>query len=300
MSLQDDRAFKSARAKFHRGRGIFYSREKNEDSSDSSDFEDGWVESLFEELTMQNINMISAVILFWARKRSQPVKALYETIKHGLDRTGEENVSPELCARLFRRMMERADDDFRDDERLNEKGKPLVGPQLVQAYLKERCLEDLERLWAAKDNMSQNASRYLAKRSSKPVLALTRLIGILFRLQMSDENTVHRCIQKLLDNLIVDQPEDSFADHGITSWFELLDNIVVDQPESALADPRITTLTELLSTTGPLLDVIGSKTQMETHFSRINNLIASKKPCKESKQVLEVYYLVLHNIFGGN
>ena len=138
-------------------------------------------------------------------------------------------------------MMEQISPNVRDDGIKNAEGKPIAGGQLFRKYLLNRCQEDFERGWVAKeataaaaatkaseDKAAKDAAEgkedgesalyseeyYAAQKAKRQGLGLIKFIGELFKLQMLTERIMHECVKKLLGN--VDNPEEeeieSFSD----------------------------------------------------------------------------------------
>jgi translation initiation factor 4G len=56
-----------------------------------------------------------------------------------------------MYARLCRKMMEQISPKVQDDGIKNSEGKPFAGGNLFRKYLLNRCQEDFERGWVAKE-----------------------------------------------------------------------------------------------------------------------------------------------------
>jgi translation initiation factor 4G len=56
-----------------------------------------------------------------------------------------------MYARLGRKMMEQISPKVQDDRIKNNEGKLITGGQLFRKYLLNRCQEDFERGWVAKE-----------------------------------------------------------------------------------------------------------------------------------------------------
>ena len=111
-------------------------------------------------------------------------------------------------------------------------GKPIAGGQLFRKYLKyllnrNRCQEDFERGWVAKEAAAAAATKatedqaakataeankdgesalysdeyYAAQKAKRQGLGLIKSIGELFKLQMLTERIMHGCVKKLVGNV---------------------------------------------------------------------------------------------------
>lgn len=253
-------AFNLARARFRKRCTWFYTNNLETEDNDSDD--ESWLETLFEELTVERINTISKVLLFWAKKSRNPEKTLHKAIDYVLEYFRDDTISPEICARLFRRMAERAGDTFQSEEYLVNQGQQTDPFQLVQEYLSQRCVEDLEKGYAALDRASNSGGRALIW-----VLESIRLICALFGLQMVDMDTIHLCIEKLLGIM------------GRENDYEVF-----------------STFASVLGKAGPFLDVIGPKARIESYFFHINELAARGNLDARSEIVLEVIRVLIFKV----
>ena len=165
-----------------------------------------------------------------------------------------------MYARLCRNMMEQISPNVRDDGIKNAEGKPIAGGQLFRKYLLNRCQEDFERGWVAKEATAAAAATkasedqaakaaaegnengesalysdeyYAAQKAKRQGLGLIKFIGELFKLQMLTERIMHECVKKLLGN--------------------------VENPE----EEEIESLCKLLATVGQILDTPKARAHME-------------------------------------
>ena len=165
-----------------------------------------------------------------------------------------------MYARLCRNMMEQISPNVRDDGIKNAEGKPIAGGQLFRKYLLNRCQEDFERGWVAKEATAAAAATkasedqaakaaaegnengesalysdeyYAAQKAKRQGLGLIKFIGELFKLQMLTERIMHECVKKLLRN--------------------------VENPE----EEEIESLCKLLTTVGQILDTPKARAHME-------------------------------------
>ncbi|CAE6421686.1 unnamed protein product, partial [Rhizoctonia solani] len=138
---------------------------------------------------------------------------------------------------------------------------------LFRKYLLNRCQEDFERGWSAKeaalaaaalksgeDKAAEAASEgngeavlysdeyYAAAKAKRQGLGLVRFIGELFKLQMLTERIMHECIKKLLSNVV--NPEEE----------------------------EIESLCKLLTTVGQSLDNPKARNHMDIYFERMQEM----------------------------
>ena len=174
-----------------------------------------------------------------------------------------------MYARLCRKMMEQISPNVRDDGIKNAEGKPIAGGQLFRKYLLNRCQEDFERGWVAKESTAAAAATkasedqaakaaaeenkdgesalyseeyYAAQKAKRQGLGLIKFIGELFKLQMLTERIMHECVKKLLGN--------------------------VENPE----EEEIESLCKLLTTVGQILDTPKAHAHMDIYFTRMKEL----------------------------
>lgn len=196
--------------------------------------------------------------------------------------------------------MEQISPKVQDDGIKNAEGKPIAGGQLFRKYLLNRCQEDFERGWVAKEAtaaaaaskaMEDKAAKaaneksteasaageqgdeivlysdeyYAAQKAKRQGLGLIKFIGELFKLQMLTERIMHECVKKLLGN--------------------------VENPE----EEEIESLCKLISTVGSLLDTPKARAHMDVYFSRMKELGKSNNVSSRMQFMLQVrpgFYLV--------
>ncbi|KAH9944591.1 armadillo-type protein [Amylocystis lapponica] len=233
----------------------------------------GWkVCGLLNKLTMKRFESISNQIISWANRseREKDGRTLIQVVRLVFERVSDEARS-EMYARLCRTMMEQISPKVQDDGIKNSEGKPIAGGQLFRKYLLNRCQEDFERGWAAKDTTAVAAATkatedkavkdaaeknkdesalyseeyYAAQKARQQGLGLIRFIGELFKVQMLTERIMHECVKKLLRN--------------------------DENPE----EEEIESLCKLLTTVGQILDTKKAHAHMDVYFSRMKRLCKS-------------------------
>ncbi|OSX57999.1 hypothetical protein POSPLADRAFT_1049731 [Postia placenta MAD-698-R-SB12] len=181
-------------------------------------------------------------------------------------------------------MMEQISANVQDEGIKNNEGRPIAGGQLFRKYLLNRCQEDLERGWVAKEatavaaatkapedraaeaaaDTNPNADEsalyseeyYAAQKAKRQGLCLIKFIGELFKLQMLTERIMHECIKKLLGN--------------------------VENPE----EKEIESLRMLLTIIGQSLDTPKARAHMDVYFSRM------KEWCKNPNVKLRMQFML--------
>ena len=110
------------------------------------------VKDLLNKLTTEKFNSISDQIIACANKseKEKGGRTLIQVVRLVFEKATDESTS-ELCARLCRKMMEQISTNVQDDGIRNQEGKPITGGQLFRKYLLNRCQEDFERGWVAKE-----------------------------------------------------------------------------------------------------------------------------------------------------
>ncbi|KAI6029306.1 armadillo-type protein [Pisolithus microcarpus] len=176
-----------------------------------------------------------------------------------------------MYARLCRKMMEMISPKIQDDGIKNAEGRPITGGQLFRKYLLNRCQEDFERGWVAKEATARAAAAkasddeaikvdnektgnesefrpddyYAAQKAKRQGLGLIKFIGELFKFRMLTERNMHECVKKLLGNV------------------------------ETLKEEEIESLCQLLRTAGQLLDVPKARAHMDVYFQRMRELCKS-------------------------
>jgi translation initiation factor 4G len=120
---------------------------------DSPEVVDRKVKGLLNKLTMEKFDSISDQIISWANKseKEKDGRTLIQVIRLVFEKATDEATWSEMYARLCRKMMEQISPSVQDDGIKNPEGKPIAGGQLFRKYLLNRCQEDFERGWVAKE-----------------------------------------------------------------------------------------------------------------------------------------------------
>ena len=247
------------------------------------------VKALLNKLTMEKFDSISDQIISWANKseNEKDGRTLIQVIKLVFEKATDEATWSEMYARLCRKMMEQISPKVQDDGIKNNDGKPITGGQLFRKYLLNRCQEDFERGWVAKEAAAAAAATkaiedeavkaanegkgdqkeeyalyseeyYIAQKAKRRGLGLIKFIGELFKLQMLTERIMHECVKKLLGN--------------------------VDNPE----EEEIESLCKLLTTVGKSLDTQKARAHMDVYFSRMKELTKSLHVTPRMQFMLQV------------
>ncbi|KAI0941635.1 hypothetical protein AcW1_003473 [Taiwanofungus camphoratus] len=248
--------------------------------TDAPEVVDRKVRALLNKLTMERFDSISDQIIAWANKseKEKDGRTLIQVIRLVFEKATDEATWSEMYARLCRKMMEQISPKVQDDGIKSAEGKPIAGGQLFRKYLLNRCQEDFERGWVAKEATAAAAATrasedqavkaaaeknntaeesvfsdeyYAAQKAKRQGLGLIKFIGELFKLQMLTERIMHECVKKLLGN--------------------------VENPE----EEEIESLCKLLTTVGRLLDTQKARAHMDVYFSRMREL--AKNPNVNSR-----------------
>ncbi|KDR75692.1 hypothetical protein GALMADRAFT_248310 [Galerina marginata CBS 339.88] len=258
--------------------------------SDSPEMVDRKVKGLLNKLTMEKFDSISDQIIAWANKseKEKDGRTLIQVIRLVFEKATDEATWSEMYARLCRKMMEQISPKVQDDGIKNNEGKPIAGGQLFRKYLLNRCQEDFERGWVAKEATAAAAASkamedeavkaannktkedgkdeevvlyseeyYAAQKAKRQGLGLIKFIGELFKLQMLTERIMHECVKKLLGN--------------------------VDNPE----EEEIESLCKLLMTVGGILDTPKARAHLDVYFSRMKELTKSQNVTPRMQYMLQ-------------
>ncbi|KAF8706869.1 ARM repeat-containing protein, partial [Rhizoctonia solani] len=192
-------------------------------------------------------------------------ETLRQVIEVIFEKAKDEVAFSKTYARLCHKMMERISLKVRDEMIRSLDGQPIVGGRLFRRYLLNRCQEDFERGWSAKEAAlvskagedkavsaasTENSGAalysdqyYAATKVKRQGLGLVRFIGELFKWRMLSERIMHECIKKLLSNVV--NPEEE----------------------------EIESLYELLTTVGQSLDTPKAKSIMDVYFERMQGMV---------------------------
>ncbi len=120
---------------------------------DSSDVVHRKVIGLLNKLTMKRFDSLSDQIIAWTNKseKEKDGRTLIQVIRLVFEKATNEAMWSEMYARLCRKMMEQISPKVQVDSIKNAEGKPIAGGQLFRKYLLNRCQEDFERGWLAKE-----------------------------------------------------------------------------------------------------------------------------------------------------
>jgi translation initiation factor 4G len=259
--------------------------------ADSPEMVDRKVKGLLNKLTMEKFDSISDQIISWANRseKEKDGRTLIQVIRLVFEKATDEATWSEMYARLCRKMMEQISSNVQDDGIKNNEGKPIAGGQLFRKYLLNRCQEDFERGWVAKETTAAAAASkaledeaikaandktkedgkeeevvlysneyYAAQKAKRQGLGLIKFIGELFKLQMLTECIMHECVEKLLGN--------------------------VDNPE----EEEIESLCKLLTTVGGILDTPKARANLDVYFSRMKELTKSPNVTPRMQYMLQV------------
>ncbi|KAK7057730.1 ARM repeat-containing protein [Favolaschia claudopus] len=249
---------------------------------DLPELADRKVKALLNKLTMEKFDSISDQIIEWANRseNEKDGRTLIPVIRLVFEKATDEATWSEMYARLCRKMMEQISPKVQDDGIKNQEGEPIAGGQLFRKHLLNRCQEDFECGWVAKEGIAAAAETtvtedkaskaanekrteagaageqgdetirysdeyYAAQKAKRQRLGLIKFMGELFKLQMITERIMHECVKQLLGNL--------------------------ENPEKE----EIESLCRLISTVGSLLDTAKARAHMDVYFSRMKELAKS-------------------------
>ncbi|KIJ07925.1 hypothetical protein PAXINDRAFT_18908 [Paxillus involutus ATCC 200175] len=239
-------------------------------NADPPELVDRTVRSLLNELTMEKFDFISDQIIAWANKSEdeKDARTLIQIIKLLFEKAADDAVWSEMYARLCRKMMQAISPKVQDDGIRNTNGKPIAGGQLFRKCLLNRCQEDFEHGWFAKETTAAAAavkasndqatkaanntmgekSLYsgeycAAQKARRQGLGLIKLVGELFKLQILTERIIHEYVKKFLGNA------ENSEEEGIEG------------------------LCQLLKMVGQQLDVPKAQARMDVYFARMKGLL---------------------------
>jgi len=118
------------------------------------------VKALLNKLTLEKFDSISSQILEWANKSISETdgRTLRQVIALIFEKATDEAAFSEMYARLCLKIYGELNPAIADANLKDSNGNPVSGGPLFRKYLLNRCQEDFERGWAARES-SQNAAK---------------------------------------------------------------------------------------------------------------------------------------------
>ncbi|KAI6145574.1 armadillo-type protein [Pisolithus tinctorius] len=251
---------------------------------DTPEVVDRKVKSLLNKLTVANLDSISDQIVAWANKseNEKDGRTLIQVIRLVVEKATDEADCSEIYARLCCKMMETISPKVQSDGVKSTDGTPIAGGQLFRKYLLNRCQEDFECNWVAKEATARAAAAkasndepvkaagkkkgdesepysdeyFTAQKAKRQSLGLIKFIGKLFKLEMLTECIIHESVKKLLN---------------------------MDHPE----EEEIESLCQLLKAVGQLLDVPKARAHMDVYFQRMRELCKSPNISPRMQLILQ-------------
>ncbi|KAK0494869.1 armadillo-type protein [Armillaria luteobubalina] len=232
------------------------------------------VRALLNKFTVEKFDSLSDQIIAWANssQKEKDSRTLIQVIRLVFESAVDQATWSEMYARLCRKMMEQISPKIQDDGIKNAGGNPIAGGQLFRKYLLNRCQDDFDRGWGAKEATAAAAAfkaiedqaakaavekkgdaegeitlyseeYYAAQEAKRQGLGLVKFMGELFKLQMLTERIMHNCVKELLRNAENSEEEE------------------------------IVSLCILLTTVGGSLDTLRARDHMDVYFSCMKELM---------------------------
>ncbi|TFY58489.1 hypothetical protein EVJ58_g6388 [Rhodofomes roseus] len=192
--------------------------------TDSPEVVERRVRGLLNKLTTERFDSISDQIIAWANRseNQHDGRTLFQIMQLVVESATDGVALSGMYARLCRKMMNQISPKVQDEGIKNAEGKPIAGGQLFRKYLLNRCKEDFERGWVAKESTaatkaaedwaaaekdesgevaSYSDEDYAAQKARRQGLGLIKFIGELFKLQMLTQRIMHKCVKELLGDV---------------------------------------------------------------------------------------------------
>ncbi|ORY90100.1 armadillo-type protein [Leucosporidium creatinivorum] len=127
------------------------------------------VKALLNKLTLERFESISNQILEWADKSVDETdgRILRQVIALIFEKATDEANWSEMYARLCRKLMEKVSANVKDETVKGQDGNPVAGGALFRKYLLNRCQEDYEAGWKAKEASAAAAAANAAEDAAK-------------------------------------------------------------------------------------------------------------------------------------
>ncbi|KAK0560428.1 hypothetical protein OC844_003769 [Tilletia horrida] len=133
---------------------------RNTVKPDSPEMVQRKVKALLNKLTLEKFESISNQILEWANKSINETdgRTLRQVIALIFEKATDEAAFSEMYARLCQKIYGELNPEISDENLKDANGNAVSGGILFRKYLLNRCQEDFERGWAARES-SQNAAK---------------------------------------------------------------------------------------------------------------------------------------------
>ncbi|KZV61935.1 ARM repeat-containing protein [Peniophora sp. CONT] len=271
------------------------------------------VTALLNTLTTERFDSISDQIIEWANKSEEERdgQTLIQVIRLVFEKATDGEEFSVVCARLCQKMMEQISTKVQDDGIINySEGKPIAGKHLFRIHFRNRCQEDLERGWSAKETATATATEdaavreatsktkeggkaddgeefelysdeyYTATKAKRRALGLIRFIGELFKLQMATERIMHECIKKMVGN--VENPQEEELERLCTLLTTVGVGSIVDTPKR---HGHMDVYISRLAKSEKVNPRLKSSLQLSSSFARTNGDRASSQPADCERNV---------------
>ncbi|KAM5543012.1 hypothetical protein V8D89_003396 [Ganoderma adspersum] len=253
---------------------------------ESPEVVDRMVRALLNDLTMERFDPISDQIISWANRseKEKDARTLIQMVRLVFEKATDKAMWSEMYARLCQKMTQQISPNVHNYGIKNADGKPVASGRLFCKYLLNRCQDDFERGWVAKEATAAAATTkasdgqtvkavteqnkgeedvrysdeyYAAEKARRQGLGLIKFIGELFKLQMLTERIMHECVKKLLGN--------------------------VENP----GEEEIESLCTFMTTVGQVLDTPKARARMDVYFSRMKGLTKSPNVNSRTQLMLQ-------------
>ncbi|CAD6912941.1 unnamed protein product [Tilletia controversa] len=137
--------------------------------ADSPEMVQRKVKALLNKLTLEKFESISTQILEWANKSVNETdgRTLRQVIALIFEKATDEASFSEMYARLCQKIYGELNPAISDANLNDQSGAPVAGGLLFRKYLLNRCQEDFERGWAARESSQEAAEKKKAEDLAK-------------------------------------------------------------------------------------------------------------------------------------
>lgn len=263
------------------------------------------VKALLNKLTLERFESISNQILEWADKSVEETdgRILRQVIALIFEKATDEANWSEMYARLCRKLMEKVSANVKDETVKGQDGNPVAGGALFRKYLLNRCQEDYEAGWKAKEASAAAAAASAASDAAKKDANDAAEKDAKENAEAGKSSSSAPKEAELLSDEYYAAQKAKRRGLGLVRFIGelyrlqmLTERIMHECIKKLLANTEnpdeedIESLCRLLTTVGKGLDNPKAKQHMDIYFSRMNQIASNPKIPSRMRFMLQVRF----------